>query len=904
MMLGHTATTSRRQKPVRGLVALVLGAILLMGSGCVYFNTFYHAKQYYGQGEKMRKQARGQSAIGPGKTHYLDAIEKANKVVEEHPDSKYHDDALFMIGMSYFHIQNFTKSEAAFRELLVTHPESKFIEEARLYLARCRIQLGDERAGFRVFTELAETARKDEWRAEALYQRGQFFFDNESYDSAKTEFMRVIDEYPKSERAQESRLLAAQSFRKLDQADKAIALYQPLLEEEDHPDLQLRAYRGIGEAYYESGRPDSGIAVFESLIDDERFEDSVGVIRLSLARGLENTGDYEAAWRQYERVAAVLERTPYAAEAYFHMAEIKQFQEQDLVAAKDLYDKSRAEHTVGDLANLALTRSANITQLEQFRLELGRGELRSPAQINSLGQNAFVYDPNKVPRFERVLPYSIPEARPPYQPRNVVPEDKQHLVQGPEPPTEEERELMALLMPDTVRVSETPQGPPTHLAPFFGPPVDSAEVRYNLKRRVLLPQHSWEALFGARDAFGPPSPGYLYDFGTNGLFGPQTPPDSILAPPPVIATVDDTAAARRRQELEAERDEKLAQLEQIGAPARTQLQLAELYRFSLNNPDSALVEYKKMVESYPRSHYAAKALLGAADVLRDDLGDTAAAETYLRRILDEYPYTDYAGVSIARLGLEGTAADTAHPAKVYEEAEDAYLIDNNPREAIRQLENFTIRFPESRLVPYAEWAIVALREQYFPAEDSTIYYAYQGIQEELTGTPFGEAASEKLTYTVERPKRKKRYARSLDSLTLAGADTTGMDPDSVTVGSSLPMAPTPQTLPQRIKTTGDFLFPESEIGTFTQEMRVVYKILINFNGEIEDYEALSETDSQAINEAARLAIENTVFNADSIPVDSLNMYYRYDLRIQPPAQERDEFDQFGIDPTDPTKRQN
>jgi outer membrane biosynthesis protein TonB len=171
----------------------------------------------------------------------------------------------------------------------------------------------------------------------------------------------------------------------------------------------------------------------------------------------------------------------------------------------------------------------------------------------------------------------------------------------------------------------------------------------------------------------------------------------------------------------------------------------------------------------------------------------------------------------------------------------------------------------------------------------------------MSGTPFGEAASEKLAFVVERPQRKQRRTPAeLESLTLAGNDTTGASADSLDVGSTLPLAPTPQTLPQRIKTTGDFVFPESEIGTYTQEMRVVYKVLINFNGEVQEYEVLKETDSPDINEAARLAIENTVFNADSIPVDSLNMYYRYDLRIQPPARERDEFDQFGID-RDPNK---
>ncbi|GAB4324518.1 MAG: hypothetical protein Kow0074_17560 [Candidatus Zixiibacteriota bacterium] len=900
MINGRPASVNLKRVPMRGIIALLLGMFLLTGSGCVYFNTFYHAKKFYGQGETLRKKARGQSAIGPGKTHYLDAIEKANKVVEKYPNSKYHDDALFIIGMSYFHIQNFTKSEAAFRELLVTHPDSKFIEEARLYLARCRIQLGDEQAGFRVFTELAETARKDEWRAEAIYQRGKFFFDNESYDSAQVEFARVINEFPKSERAEESRLLAAQSLRKMGDADAAIALYRPLLKEKESPDLQLRAYRGIGEAFYESGRPDSGIAVFESLIEDERFQDSIGVIRLSLARGLKDIGDYEGAWRQYERVAAVMERTQYAAEAYFRMAEIKQYQEQDLVAAKELYDQSRVERSVGELANEALNRSANITRLEQFRLELGRGELRSPAQMGSLGKVDFEYDRAQMPRFERNLPYSPPEARPPYDStRFEVPEDRQHLVQGPLPPTQEELEYMALLMPDTAVISETPLGPPTALAPFLGPPVDSAEMRFNLKRNVLLPYWSWVNLYGVENALGPPSPGYLYEFGLNGLFGPATPPDSVLAPIPVFAAVVDTAEERRRRELEAERDEKMAELEKISASASTQLQLAELYRFSLDSPDSALVEYQKMVESYPNSHYAAKALLGAADVLRDDLGDTAQAETYLRRILQEYPYTDYAGVAIERLGLKGTAADTAYPARVYEQAENAYLIDNNPREAIRKLEDFIIRYPESKLVPNAEWAIVALREQYFPSEDSTIYYAYQEIQAELAGTPFAEAANEKLTYVVERPQRKQRRVLNRDSLSLVQADTSTAG-DSLGLEASLPLAPNPQYLPQRIKTTGDFLFPESEIGSYTQEMRVVYKILINFNGEVEHYEVLKETDSPDINEAARLAIENTVFNADSIPVDSLNMYYRYDLRIQPPARERDEFDQFGID-RNPTK---
>src|SRR3972149_3656590 len=202
----------RRMTPVprrmtgiwRALILVLLSVVL--GNGCAYFNTFYHARKAFKEGEGTHKNAPRQgSAITAGKVSYERAIEKANKIVEKHPNSKYHDDALFLIGICYFRINNFTKSEAAFRELLAVHPKSDLAEESQLSLARCRIELGDEVAGFHAFSALAETARKGEWRAEAIYQRGEHFFRNEMFDSAAEAFQRVFTEYENGERDIESR---------------------------------------------------------------------------------------------------------------------------------------------------------------------------------------------------------------------------------------------------------------------------------------------------------------------------------------------------------------------------------------------------------------------------------------------------------------------------------------------------------------------------------------------------------------------------------------------------------------------------------------------------------------------------------------------------------------------------
>jgi TonB family protein len=880
----------------RAVVVVLLFTTL---GGCAYFNTFYNARKAFKEGEKTRKSALQQgAAINPGKNSYERAIEKSNKIAEKHPKSKYHDDALFLIGMSYFHIHNFTKSEVAFRELLATHPKSDLAEEAQLYLARCRIELGDEIAGFHAFSELAETARRPEWRAEAIYQRGEHFFRNGMYDSAATAYQRVFAEYKDSERGIASRQRAADALRHLGQYDSAITLYASLIDDKKTP-IRFQALRGMGEALYESHRPDSGISIFSAMAESEDYADSIGSVRLLLARGLQDVGDNDGAWRQYDQVAAILEKTKWSAEALFRMAEIKQFKEEDLVRARDLYEKSRLESAIGGLAQVALTRSANITKLEQFRKELGRGELNQSEKSRARGE---LYDPARLPRLERLVRYSPLEARPAdYQIPSPI--DSTKLAFGPETPPElvstasaSQTPLEPLgppspVMTDTTTIADEPLGPPTSLAPFYGPPFNPADLAYNERISLVLTDAAWLSLIRSDSAFGPPSPAYLYEFGKGGLLGPETPLDTV--PAATVTAQADSVALRAKADRDSVRAARVTELEKVKSAANTQMQLAELYRFDLGYPDSSLAEYDNLVERYPTTPYAAKALLGAADVLMESLGDTAAAAARLHRILAEYPYADFAGDAIARLHLEGTPADTAHPLLAYRKAEKAMQDRRNSRQALAQLEEFIDRYPESRLVPNAEFAIVTLKEDHSPVEDSSIIMAYKAIETKYPHTAFATAASEKLTFTVKRPQ--KRVAPKLEDTTAVG----GSKPAGTAAADSLKKEPPLPKAPLKLKVQGPFVYPESEYSTGWKG-KVVYKILIDYSGQIGQYELVSASPSSDINEAARKAIEQTMFFQDSIPPESLNMWYRYEIEVIPPAREQDEFDRLGL-PHDPQR---
>ena len=82
----------------RSPTATILGFFILahLAGGCAYFNTFYHAKKYYSDGERTQNQALASghpSAATMGAESYRKCIEKCKKVVTNHPNSKWVDDA-------------------------------------------------------------------------------------------------------------------------------------------------------------------------------------------------------------------------------------------------------------------------------------------------------------------------------------------------------------------------------------------------------------------------------------------------------------------------------------------------------------------------------------------------------------------------------------------------------------------------------------------------------------------------------------------------------------------------------------------------------------------------------------------------------------------------------------------
>ena len=151
---------------MRRCFLLLLGLLFLL-SGCssgsfvgkrfdnftAYYNKFFNAKKKLEAGiEAMERQdqpidrstyisifsANTQAATS---AEFHDAIQKGADILREHPDSKWVDDALMLIGQAYFYQHNFVGAEQKFREVIEVSPS--LADEARFWLARTLIAAGN-----------------------------------------------------------------------------------------------------------------------------------------------------------------------------------------------------------------------------------------------------------------------------------------------------------------------------------------------------------------------------------------------------------------------------------------------------------------------------------------------------------------------------------------------------------------------------------------------------------------------------------------------------------------------------------------------------------------------------------------------------------------------------------------
>lgn len=222
--------------------SLWAGGILALLSGCAYFNTFYNAQRYYKEGLKDEGSKKG-----TGKAEFKKSLEKAVIVARDYPDSRWVDDAFFLIAMNYYWMENYEKARSQFEGFLEHFSDSPFTEEARYHYALTLIGLKQYSEGRLVLQQMFDSKR---FGRGARFRWALAFREEEDWDGARSAFKGFLDSYPRGDLASDARLHLAEIELAGGDTLSAIKTYERYLKRAETSKENFGRFLTLAELHY------------------------------------------------------------------------------------------------------------------------------------------------------------------------------------------------------------------------------------------------------------------------------------------------------------------------------------------------------------------------------------------------------------------------------------------------------------------------------------------------------------------------------------------------------------------------------------------------------------------------------------------------------------------------------
>lgn len=347
---------------------------LLFSFSCVYYNTFYHAEEKYKKAEKSQQKAKREVATGTEVGDYQDAIKKASKVLTFNPKSNWVDDALFLIGKSYYNLGDYPKAERKFQELVTSFSKSNLVEESYYYLGLSRYKEGNKVEATEALVSLLDNPKMKKRKSEVCFELGKIKFEEGEYAEAINFYKRMLEQYPKDELNPEAQFRIGQGYFELKDFTQAKESFSKVRKYGKLGDLLYQSIYWTGESAYSLKDYKEGLKIFSDLSREKKYTKYLPGIELKIAEGYKLSDSLDQALKKYEEISLTFPGTEESAEAYYRAGLINLEEKRDLKKAQELFDKTKTDRPASPFARLSLEKSADISKLSSFQEQVSKEE--------------------------------------------------------------------------------------------------------------------------------------------------------------------------------------------------------------------------------------------------------------------------------------------------------------------------------------------------------------------------------------------------------------------------------------------------------------------------------------------------------------------------------------------------
>jgi TolA-binding protein len=352
-----------------------------------YFNTYYNAQRLYAEAEDevwatLETRESGRNLLiplnigGGTKTKFTSVIEKCSKLLQYHPDASLVDDALMMIGRSYYYQNEYQKAERKFRELIDGYPDGKLALEAQILLSFCQYKSGDFDNAVKVAQlalEKASDGGEKELAAEASLVLGQVALDQKAYSRSRTFFMRVGEYGNTSEKRMQALMKVGEIFTQEKDYANAEEAYRRAYSMSSTYLGEYRARMGVARMLIKQNRYDEAENALASLRSNSNYREFFGNIDLESGNLLRERGDIDAAIIQYAYVDTAYNHTEPGTDACLALGMLYETVTLQFDSARAIFDRGvRSAVNTAESRTQIVRRADYLGKYISYRNEIAR----------------------------------------------------------------------------------------------------------------------------------------------------------------------------------------------------------------------------------------------------------------------------------------------------------------------------------------------------------------------------------------------------------------------------------------------------------------------------------------------------------------------------------------------------
>lgn len=643
-----------------------------------YYNTFYNAEKSFEAGlKKNLDQNREYNPLQPIRIHpapvnagaqdFEKAIQKAADILRRHDDTKWVDDAIYLIGKSYYYRQDYFSADQKFRELYITTDDPKmqfrsFLWQGRVFLD---MELHSEGVAF-----LNEQLNEFEGRwdkndkAEAQALLAQHHVGLENWQPAAEYLSEALPELSGKGYRERGYFLLGQLYERLNDQEAAYKAYEEVQDHFFEYRVQYLAQRKRAEVARRLGRNDLAFRIFDDMIRDDKNVEYRSELDFELARTEHERRNYKEAEELYNNVLHNRNSQPPAeirARAYYGLAEIHRFGYDNFSRAAAYYDSAAQ-------VNVAAERLPEDFEAQSLAESFGnyariKSEVSLQDSLLALGQLSQV------------------------ELDSVLVEMRQRKIQE----LEDQREQQQQQRDQIVTVDEDNEEQTTQNTSNGFLNENSPVTQQNVRQQFY-------AAWGNRPLAD--------NWRVRSMIRASTYSDEID---------EEELIAEDSELLNIEIDlSRVPFTEEAQDSVRKQIaaydyELGNLFFLSLNMPDSAVYYFEKAIERPSNDNINMVSLYSLSELYSIE-GNEQKAEEYASRLIDDFPNTSYARRLAEQYGLplENTQETWSEvdPVQMYSVIADQDSLA--PEVKAERLRTFSLNFSSHEIAPFAQFESIQL----------------------------------------------------------------------------------------------------------------------------------------------------------------------------------------------------